>query len=67
MEPKIDIAAVARPGDTILISFDRTLDDSELADLDEAFSGLSEQTGVHIGIVEGASSMAVVRPEGGER
>lgn len=57
------IAAVARPGDTVLIGFDRTLTDSELADLREGFQGFTETTGVHIGFVEHATSMVVARPD----
>ena len=58
------IAALARPGDTILIGFDRTLSDEELDDLCEGFQDFTETTGVHIAFVEHATSMAVARPEG---
>lgn len=56
-----EIAALARPGDTILIGFDRTLSDEELDDLREGFRGFTETTGVHIAFVEHATSMAVAR------
>lgn len=55
------IAAVAQPGDTILIGFDRTLSDQELDQLREDFTDFTETTGVHIGFVEHATSMAVAR------
>lgn len=55
------ICAAARPGDTILIGFDRTLSDEELDDLREGFTGFTETTGVHIAFVEHATSMVVAR------
>lgn len=56
-----EIAALARPGDTILIGFDRTLSDEELEALAEGFKGFTNTTGVHIAFVEHATSMAVAR------
>lgn len=62
-ELKIDIlpqiAAVARPGDTILIGFDRSMTDDELIELRESFKGFTEVTGVHVGYIEHATSMVV--------
>lgn len=58
------IAALARPGDTILIGFDRTLTDEELDDLREGFQDFTETTGVHIAFVEHVTSMVVARPDG---
>ena len=55
------IAALARPGDTILIGFDRTLSDEELDDLREGFQDFTDTTGVHIAFVEHATSMVVAR------
>lgn len=57
------IAAVARPGDTILIAFDRTLTDDELEQLREDFTGFTDTTDVHIAFVEHVTSMVVVRPD----
>lgn len=54
-------AALAEPGDTILIGFDRTLSDDELNDLREGFQDFTETTGVHIAFVEHATSMVVAR------
>lgn len=57
------IAALARPGDTILIGFDRTLTDEELDDLREGFQDFTETTGVHIAFVEHTTSMVVARTD----
>lgn len=57
------IAAVAKPGDTIMIGFDRTLTDGELEDLREGFKGFTEKTGIHVAFVEHATSMVVARPD----
>lgn len=57
------IAAAARPGDTILIGFDRSLSDEELDQLREDFADFTETTGVHIAFVEHATSMVVAGPE----
>lgn len=58
-----NVAAIARPGDTIMLGFDRTLSDDELEQLREDFSGFTEKTGVHIAFVEHVTSMVVARPE----
>ena len=59
----VTLAAVARPGDTVLIGFDRTLSDEELEELREGFQDFTQATGDHIGFVEHASAMTVARPE----
>ena len=59
----VAVAALARPGDTILIGFDRTLTDEELDDLREGFQDFTETTGVHIAFVEHATSMVVARAD----
>jgi hypothetical protein len=59
------IAAAAKPGDTILIGFDRTLSDEELDSLTEGFKGFTETTGVHIAFVEHATSMVVAEADRG--
>jgi len=61
VDVKPHIAAVARPGDTVLIGFNRALSDSELDQLREDFEGFSETTGVHIVFVEQVSSMVVAK------
>jgi hypothetical protein len=58
------LAAVAGPGDTILIGFDRTLSDEELEGLREGFEGFTEATGVHVAFVEHATSMVVAKGSG---
>lgn len=55
------IAALAEPGDTILIGFDRSLSDEELDQLREDFTDFTEMTGVHIGFVEHVTSMVVAK------
>lgn len=62
---ELAVTAVARPGDTIMIGFNRTLDDEELEDLREAFQGFTDATGVHIGFVEQVAAMVVARPKDG--
>lgn len=65
--PVTRFAAVAKPGDTILIGFDRLMDDDEFNAMKDCLRPLKEQLGIQIGLIEGASSMIVVRPEvGGE-
>lgn len=55
------ISAVAQPGDTVLIGFDRTLTDDELADLREQFEKFLDTTKVHLAFVEHVTSMVVVK------
>lgn len=58
------IAAIAQPGDTVLIGFADPLDQEEIESLDEAFEPL-RRTGVEIGFTDGVSSMVVIRPGDG--
>lgn len=55
------IAASARPGDTVVVGFNRTLTDEELDELYAQFNGFTETTGIHVAIVEDVSSMVVLR------
>lgn len=57
------LAAVARPGDTILIGFARRMSDEELEGMRSDFEQFTEVTGIHIAFVEGATSMVVARPD----
>lgn len=57
------IAAIARPGDTVMIGIDRSLTDEELDTLREQFEAFMDTTGVHVAVVENVTSMAVVRPD----
>ena len=59
-------AAVARPGDTIMMAFDRTLTDEELDELHQAFEDFTKTTGVHIAFVEHVTAMVVMRQEEGD-
>ena len=54
------IAAVARPGDTVLIGFSRSLTEDDIAALDEDFGPLVKQ-GIKIGYMDSVSSMVVIR------
>ena len=56
------LAAVARPGDTILIGFDYNLSDEDIEALDESFKPLIEQ-GIKVGFMDNVTSMVVVRPD----
>ncbi len=55
------IAAIARPGDTVLIGFAGILDEEDIEALDRAFEPL-RRTGVEVGFTDGVSSMVVIRP-----
>ena len=54
------IAAVAKPGDTVLIGFAHNLTDDEIEALDESFRPLIDQ-GIKIGFVDQVTSMVVVK------
>lgn len=62
-EVAVTLAAVAQPGDTILIGFDRSLSEEEFDDLREGFQGFTDTTGVHIAFVEQATSMVIARTD----
>lgn len=57
------VAAVARPGDTVLIGFSHSLTDEEIDALDESFKPIIKQ-GIKIGFMDQVTSMVVVRPDG---
>lgn len=56
------VAGIAKPGDTVLIGFDHTLDEAELEAVYEAFRDFTNTTGIHVAVVERATSMIVARP-----
>lgn len=56
------IAAVARPGDTVLIGFSHSLTDEDIDALDESFKPLIEQ-GIKVGFMDQVTSMVVFRPD----
>lgn len=64
--PELDLAAIARPGDTVLIGLRDRMTDEEIGYMAEEFKGFTETTGIHIALVEGATSMVVVRPDEGD-
>ena len=57
------VAAVARPGDTVLIGLRDRMTDEEIGYMAEECKGFTETTGIHIALVEGATSMVVARPD----
>lgn len=57
------LAAVASPGDTVLIGFAHELTNDDIEALDEDFKPLTEQ-GIKIGFMDNVTSMVVVK--GGE-
>lgn len=57
------IAAVAKPGDTVLIGFAHSLTDEDIEALDESFRPLIDQ-GIKVGYMDQVTSMVVVRPGG---
>lgn len=54
------IAAVARPGDTVLIGFAHSLTDEDIEAMDRSFRVLADQ-GIKIGYLDQVTSMVVVR------
>jgi hypothetical protein len=55
------LAAVAKPGDTILIGFAHELYEEDIEALDRDFKPLTEQ-GIKVGFMDNVTSMVVVRP-----
>lgn len=60
--PPITLAAVARPGDTLLVGFAHNLTDEDIEALDESFRPLIDQ-GIKVGFMDQVTSMVVFRPE----
>jgi len=56
------IAAVARPGDTVLIGFAHSLTDEDIDALEESFRPLIEQ-GIKVGFMDQVTSVVVFRPD----
>jgi hypothetical protein len=54
------LAAVAKPGDTILIGFAHELYEEDIEALDRDFKPLTEQ-GIKVGFMDNVTSMVVVR------
>lgn len=54
------IAAVARPGDTVLIGFAHALTDEDIEALDESFRPLVDQ-GIKVGYMDQVTSMVVFK------
>lgn len=56
------LAAIARPGDTVILAFQGYLSDEDIDALTESFRHLKEK-GVEIAFTDQVISMVVVRPE----
>lgn len=56
------LAAVAKPGDTVLIGFAHELTNDDIEALDEDFKPLTEQ-GIKVGFMDNVTSMVVIRGE----
>jgi hypothetical protein len=56
------LAAIARPGDTVILAFQGYLSDEDIDALTESFQHLKEK-GVEIAFTDQVISMVVVRPE----
>lgn len=56
------IAAVARPGDTVLIGFAHNLTEEDIEALDESFRPIIDQ-GIKIGFMDQVTSMVVILGE----
>lgn len=56
----VDMAAVAQPGDTLVVALNRTVSDEEFETLRERFEPL-KSSGIRVFLVENASSMVVVK------
>lgn len=55
--------AIAKPGDTILVGFDHRLSDEEFEEMTARLRAVGDDLGIRFGVIEGASSIVVVRPE----
>lgn len=59
---KADIAAIARPGDTVILAFHGYLTDEDIEELNESFRPLKEK-GVEVAFTDQVASIVVVRPD----
>lgn len=57
----VTLAAIARPGDTVIIGFSRALTDEEVEWMTESFNHLIEK-GIQVAFADHVSSMVVARP-----
>lgn len=55
------MAAVARPGDTVLLAFNRELTDEDIELLTESFQELKER-GIEVGFTDQVAEIVVARP-----
>lgn len=62
----IESLTVVKPGDTLIVGMNRMITDDEYTVLKERYQALVD-AGVHVFLIEGATTLAVFRPDGGDR
>lgn len=60
--PDVTLAAIARPGDTVVIGFCRSLSDEEVEWMEESFRPLIDQ-GIRVAFADQVGSIVVMRPD----
>lgn len=60
---KVEAAAVARPGDTLVVGIAQRMSDDDYTVLYEQFQPLIN-LGIKVAIADGVTAMVVIRPEG---
>lgn len=61
-EAPLTLAAVARPGDTVVIGFSRPLEEEEVQWMEESFRPLIDR-GIQVAFADQVSSMVIIRPD----
>lgn len=56
------LAAIARPGDTVIIAFHGNLTDDDIQALDESFQPLIDR-GIQVAFTDQVSSIIIARPD----
>jgi hypothetical protein len=59
------MVAVAKPGDTVILAFGRSLTDEDIEHLEEAFKPLKEH-GIEVAFTDQVEAITVVRPDDDE-
>ena len=57
------LAALARPGDTVVIAYNGVLDEEEIAGLEEFWTGATFDSGVNVHFTDNVASMVVIKGE----
>lgn len=64
-ETPVVLAAVARPGDTIIFGFARAISDDEIETMIENFKPLTD-SGIKVGFADQVTSMTIARTGGAD-